>query len=91
MQDNGEVGDTNSSRVVHLDGRAWLRPTHFDEGLTEGDHFLGCGVESTKFGFGGRRHNKLYYLGDQENRTIVLGEGVIFGDEDVGTGLTGAL
>jgi hypothetical protein len=91
LQDNGEVGDTNGSRVVHLDGRAWLRPTHFDEGLMEGGHFLGCGVENTKFGFGGRRHNKLHYLGDQENQTVVLGEGVIFGDEDVGTGLTVAL
>ncbi len=69
----------------------WLWPTHFDEGLTEGDHFLGGGVESTKFGFGGRRHDKLHYLGDQENQTIVLGEGVVFGDKDVGTGLTAAL
>ncbi len=50
MQDNGEVGDTNGSGVVCLDGRAWLRPTHFDEGLMEGDHFLGGGVESAKFG-----------------------------------------
>ncbi len=74
-----------------MDGCAWLRPTHFDEGLTEGDHFLGCGVESAEFGFGGRRHEKLYYLGDQENQTIVLGEGVVFGDEDVGTCLTVAL
>jgi hypothetical protein len=23
-------------------------PTHFDEGLTEGGHFLGCGVESAR-------------------------------------------
>ena len=36
----------------------------FDEGLTEGDHFLGSGVESAKFGFGGRRHDKFHYLGD---------------------------
>jgi hypothetical protein len=59
------------------------------EGLIEGGHFLGCGVESAKFSFGGRRHHKLHYLGDQENWTIVLGERVIFGDEAVGTGLTG--
>jgi hypothetical protein len=45
-QDNGEVGDTNSSGVVCLNESAWLRPTHLDESLTEGDHFLGCGVES---------------------------------------------
>ncbi len=36
LWDNGEVGDINGSGVVHLDGSAWLRPTHFDEGLTEG-------------------------------------------------------
>ncbi len=64
LWDNGEVGVAKGSGVVHLDGRAWLRPTHFDEGLTEGDHFLGCGVESAKFSFGGRRHDKFNYLGD---------------------------
>ena len=57
----------------------------------EGDNFLGCGVESAEFGFGGRRHDKLHYLGDQENQTIVLAEGVVFADEDVGTSLTAAL
>ncbi len=91
MRDDGEVGDTNGSGVVHLDGCAWLRPTHFDEGLMEGDHFLGGGIESTKFGFGGRRHDKFHYLGDQENQTVVLGEGVVFRDEDVSAGLTAAL
>ncbi len=64
MWDNGEVGDANGSGVICLDGRAWLQPTYFDEGLKEGDHFLGNGVESTEFSFGGRRHDKFYYLGD---------------------------
>ncbi len=64
LRDDGEVSDANGSRVVRLDGPAWLRPTHFDEGLTEGDHYLGGGVESAKFGFGGRRHDKFHYLGD---------------------------
>ncbi len=64
LRNNGEVGDTNGSRVVHLDGRAWLRPTRFDEGLMEGDHFLCGGVESTKCSFGGRRHDKFHYTGD---------------------------
>ncbi len=91
MQDGVEVGDANGSGLVHLDGCAWLRPTHFDEGLMEGGHFLGCGVESAKFSFDGRRHDKFCYLGDGGNRTIVLGEGVVFGDEDVGTSLTAAL
>jgi hypothetical protein len=64
MRDNGEVDDAIGSGVVCLDWCAWLQPTYFDEGLTEGDHFLGCGVESAEFGFSGRRHDKLQYLGD---------------------------
>ena len=64
LRDNGEVGDANGSGVVHLVGLAWLQPTYFDEGLTEGDHFLGGGVVSAEFSFGGRRHDKFHYLGD---------------------------
>jgi hypothetical protein len=64
LRDNGEVGDTNGSGFVYLDAGAWLRPTHFDESLMDGDHFLGGGVESPKFSFGGRRHDKFHYLGD---------------------------
>jgi hypothetical protein len=64
LWDNGEVGDANNSGVARLDGRVWLWPTHFYEGLTEGDHILGGGVESAKFGFGSRRHDKFHYLGD---------------------------
>ena len=45
MWDDGEVGDTKGSGVVSLDRSAWLRPTHFDETLMEGDHFFGCGAE----------------------------------------------
>ncbi len=91
MQDDGEVGDASGSGGVLLEGRAWLRPTHINEGLMEVDHFLGCGIGVADFGFGSRRHDKLHYLEDQENRTIVLGEGVVFGDKDVDTGLTVAL
>ncbi len=91
MRDNGEVDDANGSGVVCLDGHAWLQPTHFDKSLMEGDHFLGCGVDSAEFGFGGRRHDKLHYLGDCENWTVVLEERVVFRDEDVGTSLTEAL
>ncbi len=64
LRDNGEVGDVNSSGFVCLEGRAWLRPTHFDQDLTEGEHFLGGGVESAEFSFGGRRHAKVHYLSD---------------------------
>ncbi len=56
--------DANGSGVVCLDGRAWLRPTQFDEGLTEGDHFLGGCVERADFSFGGRRHDVFHYLED---------------------------
>ncbi len=44
---DGVVGDANSSGVVHLDGSVWLWPTHSIEGLSERDHFLGGGVESS--------------------------------------------
>ncbi len=91
MWDNGEVGDANNSGVIHLDGRVWLRPTHFNEDLTEGGHFFGSGVESAEFSLGNRRHDKFHYLGDQENWSVMLGEGVVFRDKDVGTGLTAAL
>jgi hypothetical protein len=47
LRDSGEVGDANGSGVVCLDGSMWLRPTYFDESLTEGGHFSGYGVEST--------------------------------------------
>ncbi len=30
----------------------------------EGDNFLGGGVESAEFGFGGRSHHKFHHLGD---------------------------
>ncbi len=74
-----------------MDGCAWLWPTHFDDGLMEGGHFLGYGAKSTKFGFGGRINDKTRYLGDQESWTVVLGEGFVFRDKDVGTGSTAAL
>jgi hypothetical protein len=45
FRDNGEVGDANDSGDVCLVGSAWLRPTHFNESLTEVDHFFGCGVD----------------------------------------------
>ncbi len=64
LRDNGEVGDTIDSGVLCLDGCAWLWPTYFNEGLLEGDHFLGGGVESAEFSFGSRRHDKFHYLGD---------------------------
>ncbi len=52
------VGDADCSGVVCLDWSAGLWPTHFVEGLSERNHFLGGGVESSKFDFGGRGHDK---------------------------------
>ncbi len=91
MWDNGEVGDANGSGVVHLDGRVWLRPTHFDEGLTEGDHFLGGRVVSAEFSFSGRRHDKFIVWEIERIGPLCLGKGSFFGDKDVGIGLTAAL
>ncbi len=54
------VGDADCSGVVHLDWSAGLWPTHFVEGLLERNHFLGGGVESSKFGFGGGGHDKFH-------------------------------
>ncbi len=76
LQDNGEVGDANGSGVAHLDGRAWLRPTRFDEGLTEGDHFFGGGVEIAKFSFGGRRHDKFIIWEIERTGPLCLGKGL---------------
>ncbi len=59
------VGDADCSGVVHLDWSVGLWPTHFVEGLSERNHFLGGGVESSKFGFGGGGHDKFHDLGDR--------------------------
>ncbi len=59
------VGDANCSGVVRLDWSVGLWPTHFVEGLLERNHFLGGGVESSKFGFDGGGHDKLQDLGDR--------------------------
>jgi hypothetical protein len=74
-----------------LDGCTWLRPTHFNEGLMEGDHFLGCVVESAKFGFGGGRLTNFIIWEIERTRPLCLGKGSFFGDEDVGTSSTAAL
>ncbi len=48
---------------------------HFDEGLAEGDHFLGGGVESAKFGFGNRRHDNFIIWEIERTRPLCLGKG----------------
>ena len=49
--DDGVVKETSGGRIVSLEWRGRLRPTHFQEGVTERDHFSSCVVESAKFGF----------------------------------------
>ncbi len=48
---DGVVEETSGGRIVSLDWRGRLRPTHFQEGVMERDHFSSCVVESTEFGF----------------------------------------
>ncbi len=38
--DNGFVGHSRDCRVIHLDRPFWLGPTHGNEGLAVGNHFL---------------------------------------------------
>ena len=64
------IGNPNCSVVITLDGIFMMRPTHFDKVLTKLDHGIGADEEARNFGFGIRRHKKLYYLGDSENREI---------------------
>ena len=38
---DGVISNTHGSRVIALDGRFMLRPTHFDEGIPKRDHGFG--------------------------------------------------
>ena len=67
-----------------MDGRCWLGPTHFDEGLSEWDHFFANKKETAKFCFGGRGHDVANDVGNGEDRAVMRGEGDIFGEHDVG-------
>jgi hypothetical protein len=42
----------------------------------EGDHFLGGGVESAEFGFGGRRHDKFIIWEIERTSLLCLGKGL---------------
>ncbi len=74
-----------------MDGRAWLQPTHFDEGLTEGGHFLGGDVESAEFGLAAEDMTNFIFWEIERTGPLCLGKGLFFGDKDVGTSLTAAL
>ena len=68
--DDVVIRKPNCGGVITLNGRFGLRPTHLDKGLTSLDHGFGADEEAKNFGFSSRRHNKLDYLGDSDNRDI---------------------
>ena len=45
------VGDSGGSAVVHVDGRGWLRVSHFDKCLSNKDTVFCVVVDCTNFGF----------------------------------------
>ena len=46
-RDNSVVNNPGGSEVVSLDGVLWLGPSHVDEGLPVGNHFLCCNEEGS--------------------------------------------
>ena len=67
-----------------MDGICWLGPTHFDEGLSKGDHFFANEKETAKFCLGGGGHDVTNDIGNGEDRTVMSGDRVVFGEHDVG-------
>ncbi len=65
-------------------------PTHFVKSLSERNYFFGGSVESSKFGFSGRGHDKFQDLGDRQDGAIVSGERVLLGHDDVSAGAAAA-
>ena len=78
LLDDGVVDDSVSSGVVSLDRGGRLGPSHFDQCLTERDHFIGGDFDATKFSFRGGGHDKLDNLDDGENGSIVVREYTVF-------------
>ena len=76
--DDGLIGDSNDGEIVSLDQGLGLGPTHFDEGLAQGDHLFGGNEEGGKFRFGGGGHDEFDYFGDGEDRTIEGRGGRVF-------------
>jgi hypothetical protein len=64
-----------------------VRPTHFDESLTEGNHFLGCGVELASVA---EDMTNFIVWEVERTRPLCLGKGS-FLETDVGSGSTAAL
>ena len=62
--DHGVVGDAAGGRVVALDGRDSLRPSHFCVSFSKGYHGFGADEEAQEFGFSGGRRDVLDDLCD---------------------------
>ncbi len=75
---DGFVRNTQCCGVVRLYGRFWLRPSHFNKGVAQRDHFFGTDVETGKFGFCGRGGDKFDDLGDCEYWAIEGGHWYVF-------------
>ena len=65
-----------------------LRPIHFDQCLANWHHFLSTYVDTCQLSFSGGGHDTFYYLGNGENRSIVVGDGDVFRQHDMSTCLT---
>ena len=61
-----------------------MRPTHFNEGLAQRNHFFGGNEKSGKFRFSGRRHDKLDDGRTAKDWAIMAGNRVIFKEHDMG-------
>ena len=80
-----------SSRIVSLDRRFRLGPTHLLERCAEGDEFTCCDVEGGKFGLSSRCDDKFDDLGDAKNGSVRARDWIIVGEEDVGACATACI
>ena len=77
---DGFISNTKCRGVITLNGIFGMRPTYLQKGLKNLDHGFGAYEESRNFGFGSRRHDKLDYLGDSEDKAIYGRERSVFRD-----------
>ena len=80
---NGVVGESHRSGIIGLDGILPLGPFHVYESLEQRYHVLVSDKKSGKFSRSGRGHDKLDYLGNGENGSILTWFGILLGEEYV--------
>ena len=85
IMDDVVISNTNYIGVITLDSRFGMRENHLDKVLTKLDHGFGADKEARNFGFGSRRHDKLDYLGNSEDRDISDRDRSFFREYYVGT------